>query len=356
MDTVAERQMVVRGARDIEPMRLGKLRRVSIGRRQDYERRHIRLDLHAADFHIDLRIARGRLHRAVVTQHLFDRARHQRRIRAQHAQLVRIAPQRKHPVTDQIGGRFVAREQQQHHERDQLLFAQRIGLVAGHHQSADQVAARTASALFDLLDEICPQRIEGLDDMDRHFDSRCDHVGFYHAVGPPLELLVIVARHPKHLRDHHHRQRIRQVRHHLEIAFARSALEQRRREFADARFKILDPGRRERLADQPAQPRMDRGIGKDDARRAAEYRQSHFQKRRPRRHARKTLRITQDRERVRVARHQRHRNEQVHQMGRAAVKRLVMRVRVGAVRLVPRIEIDARRLCCGCHLLRCASR
>src|SRR5579884_2410380 len=85
---------------------------------------------------------------------------------------------------------------------------------------------------------------------------------------------------------------------------------------------------------------MDWRVGEDHARRVAEDPDALVEEWRINRHAGKAFIIAQDGERVLIAADQRHREEKIQHVRRAAIERLVMRIWIGAIRFVPRIEID----------------
>src|SRR5260370_21900739 len=76
VDALAKRQVIVRAARDVESLRLGKLRRVAIRRAKHYRDYRPRLYASPAHFSVVLREAHQHLHRAVIAQHLLDSPRH----------------------------------------------------------------------------------------------------------------------------------------------------------------------------------------------------------------------------------------------------------------------------------------
>ena len=73
---------------------------------------------------------------------------------AQQFDLIGMTPQRQHPVADKVGRRFVAREQQQNHEGQQFVGAERFVLVMRRDQRTDQILARlTAPAFYFTADK-----------------------------------------------------------------------------------------------------------------------------------------------------------------------------------------------------------
>jgi len=117
-------------------------------------------------------------------------------------------------------------------------------------------------------------------------------------------------------------------------------VEQQIGELADLRLELADAPRGKGAAYQPPQPGMDRRIREHHARRVAENADALFEEPRARRHARKMFMVVQHGGAIGVARYQRHRQKDVEQPRRARHQRLVIRVGIGAKRLIPRVEID----------------
>src|SRR5208282_2849197 len=157
MDSLAKRQMVVGGARDIELVRVREMRGIAVRRRYHHEYARVRLQIGATEVDVVRYRADRRLYGPVVAQHLFDRIRHQFGLAAQRRDLVRIARQRQRPVADQIGGGLVAGQQQQQNELQQLARAQRFALFVRGDERAYQVGSRLRAALFNFLQKIGAQ-------------------------------------------------------------------------------------------------------------------------------------------------------------------------------------------------------
>ena len=68
-----KRQVIVRAARDVESLRLGKLCRVAIRRAEHNRDYRARFYSSPAHFSVVPREAQQHLHRAVIAQHLLDR-------------------------------------------------------------------------------------------------------------------------------------------------------------------------------------------------------------------------------------------------------------------------------------------
>src|SRR4051794_18375821 len=85
---------------------------------------------------------------------------------------------------------------------------------------------------------------------------------------------------------------------------------------------------------------MDRRIGKHHARSVAEDAVPLFEERRARRHAGESFMVAQDGGAISIARHERHRQKDVEQPRRPHHQRPVVRIGIGAKRLVPWVEIN----------------
>ena len=140
--------------------------------------------------------------------------------------------------------------------------------------------------------------------------------------------------------DHHHREWIGQIGHHIDPVLVDHTIQQQIGKFADFTLKLADPARREGAAHQPAKTRMYRRIGKNHAWRVTEHADALLEERRTRRHAREMLMVAQYGSAIGIPGHQRHWQENLEQPWRPAHKWLVVRIRIGAERLVPRVEID----------------
>src|SRR5215469_13684265 len=102
----AESEMLIRLSSYLERVRIGKLLRVAICRGHHDESYCICLELNTIDYDISFRITRSGLDRAIVAQHLLDRARHQLRLAYQLLHLFGITAQCEHSVADQVGSGF----------------------------------------------------------------------------------------------------------------------------------------------------------------------------------------------------------------------------------------------------------
>jgi hypothetical protein len=94
----------------------------------------------------------------------------------------------------------------------------------------------------------------------------------------------VLGRHAQHVRDDHHGQRIREVRHNVDSAPTGGPVEQHVGELADLRLELPDAPRRKRAAHQPAEPGVDWRIGEHHTRRVTEDADALFEEWRARGH------------------------------------------------------------------------
>jgi hypothetical protein len=110
---VAEGEVAVVGALDVEPVGVGKAPRVAVGGVHPGINAFARLELPPARLVRDCDHARERAARPVVTQAFLDRIRGKFRPRPQLRKLRGVAQEREYPVADQVRGGLVPGEQQQ---------------------------------------------------------------------------------------------------------------------------------------------------------------------------------------------------------------------------------------------------
>jgi hypothetical protein len=153
-----EGDVLVRAARDVEPVRVGELRRVAIGGREHRHDRGVLRDHLATDLEVLARDADGEEDRPVEAQALVDRGREQLGLRAQALGLLGVRDQRTDPVPDQADGGLEARDEQARRVREQLARGEAIALLLRRDQVAEQVVPARAAARGDQLLEVAAQR------------------------------------------------------------------------------------------------------------------------------------------------------------------------------------------------------
>ncbi len=154
---------------------------------------------------------------------------------------------------------------------EQLDLVELVPRFLGRDQAGEQIVARRRAALRDEAAEVVGQRLPGGDAAapDLGIRSEPDQVEAARDVeAPPLEALVVLDGHAEHLADHHDRNRVRELLDEVHRAARGHTVEQAVDDLLDPWPQSLDHARRERLADEPAQPRVIRRI-------AVEHRQAH---------------------------------------------------------------------------------
>ena len=113
MVAVAQGEMMIQFAGDIETVRVGEMTRVAIGRRQHGQDEVPAVNRLAAAFHVFRGNAAHELHGAIVPQELLDGRGNQGGVVPKPSQLVGMSEQRDEAVAQQVGGGLVAGGQQE---------------------------------------------------------------------------------------------------------------------------------------------------------------------------------------------------------------------------------------------------
>ena len=142
MDAVAEREVRVGIAPDVEGLRVGELRRVAVGRAHQQQDPVAGLDRLIGNRHVLARDSHRPLQRAVVAQALLDAGLHVRRLVAQQAELLGQPQERRQRVADQVLGRLVAGVDEQDARVQHVVAGQRRVVALDLHQPAHHVVAR----------------------------------------------------------------------------------------------------------------------------------------------------------------------------------------------------------------------
>ena len=202
----------------------GELVGVAVGRGNEPADAVILVDELAAHLHILAGDALDGLHRRVVAQRLFRHPHHHPgRVLPQHIPLVAVAHQRQRAVADEVDGGFVAGQQQQRGVDQHLLAGEHAGLfAAGQHRN--EVVGRPLEALFHHRVDIFQHRLHPVGEF-------LHPVGF--APGDVQQLLgdaaddgALFLGDAHHIGDDQHRQRRRQIAHHIEVALRLRVVQQ----------------------------------------------------------------------------------------------------------------------------------
>jgi hypothetical protein len=114
VDAEAEGDMAIVAARDVEPVGIGEVRGISVGRADRGDHEGALRDRLAAQLHLRVGDAGGPLDGAVVAQQLFHRAADQGGLAAQALELRGVLQEGEQAVADQVHGGLVARDEEQH--------------------------------------------------------------------------------------------------------------------------------------------------------------------------------------------------------------------------------------------------
>ncbi|GGI89150.1 hypothetical protein GCM10011581_27830 [Saccharopolyspora subtropica] len=228
---MAEGEVPAVGAGDVQFLRAGGVRRVTVGGRQPHQHGAALGDGDSAQFHVLGGKARcGAFHRPVVAQQFLDRTGQQVRFVAQQPQLVGVGEQGQHPVADEVDGGLMARDEQQLHHAEQFPLGQLVALVGGHHQRADQIGlvvgvngvVHPRAGLRDqrgqvlLADPSGPLALGGAFLGQRRGE---------HHPGPLAEVVAVLEPDAEQLADHRDRQREGQRRDQVDLALPGHAIE-----------------------------------------------------------------------------------------------------------------------------------
>src|SRR4030095_2208373 len=144
VDPAAERLMMYVPPRHVEAVWLRVNLRISIGGGEEHEHRLAATHRAAADAAFGRGDAPALRHRRLEAQNLLDGVVDQRGVGAQLVELRRVPKQEPHAVADEIGGGYVAGDQQQFAHRHDLVVVETIAGLFRGDQRAEQVVPRRA--------------------------------------------------------------------------------------------------------------------------------------------------------------------------------------------------------------------
>ena len=222
VSAVAEAEVRVGMAPDVEALRIGELRRITIGRGEHAHDLLARLDGLAAEVEIGGRGPHHELERRLVAERLLDGRTGQAGVLVAQAPLIGIAQDVEHAAADRIHCGLVAAVQQEHALRQDLDLAQRarrLLLGPGPEQPSDQiVAGRAAVILHDRAHEIRHLLHRVAQGGDRlRVAERSDGEIQRDGVDPALEAFGVVARRAQQLGDYPRRQPQGEVGHQIHL-------------------------------------------------------------------------------------------------------------------------------------------
>ena len=251
MTAATEREVFRVGPADVEAVGFREALGIVIGGAEDGDH-----DIAAADrVAAELDVGRGPavqrpLDRPFVAQHLLDRARNERWVGSHLLELLGMCQQVDDGVADQADRRLVAGDDQEYDRAEQLRLRERVLVVAGGQERADQIVARLCppggEESRQVRDEIAHLRGEPLEliVVEHGRDDR---------VRPLLEASVVAVRYSQHLGDHRDREREGVLGGEIHLPARLHSVQQLVGDRLDPRAQLLDHFRRERLRDQAAQ-------------------------------------------------------------------------------------------------------
>ncbi len=155
-----------------------------------------------------------------------------------------------------VDGRLVAGVEEQDAGGDQLPLGQRVAVVHDGRQAADQVVARVGAPVREEGPQVVPELDARLDRLARRGLGWVELVHEADVGRPRPQLVAIRLRDPEQLGDDRHRQRLDIVCDEVDLARAADRVEQAVDDRLDAPAHGFDGSRRERLEDQPPEPRV----------------------------------------------------------------------------------------------------
>ncbi len=155
-----------------------------------------------------------------------------------------------------VDRRLVARVEQQHARPDQLPLGQLVAVVDDRRQPADQVVARVRPSLAEQVAKVCRELEARLNGLVRGLVGRVELIHEADVRRPRPKEMAIGLRDPEELGDHGDRQRLGIVGDEVDLAAAAEVIDQTVDDRLDVRPEPLDGPRRERAADETAQPRV----------------------------------------------------------------------------------------------------
>jgi hypothetical protein len=243
VDAVAEGEVLVGGAADVEAVGVGDERGVAVGGGEVEEQALADLESLAAELEGLVDPPRNDLHGGVVAEHLLDGGGDEGGVVAQGGPLLGVAGEGPRAVADQVAGGLVAGEQQHGGEHQQLGLAEVLAVVLGGTQGGQQVVLRLGAARGDQRGDVGGELVEAPGDRGelagRGSRARGTRRSSRRRGGPGPG----PRRHAEHLHDDRRGQRDRQRGHQLDRAGLGGAVEGLAHELLDARAQPLDRAR-----------------------------------------------------------------------------------------------------------------
>ena len=139
MDPEPESHVAIVRARDVEPVGIGEMPGIAVGRPDGGNDQGPAGDLPALNLDISGGEPSRPLHRAVIAQELLDRGGDEAGIALELLELVGMTEQGEQPVADEVHRGLVPGDEQQHAHGQHLALAQLVSLLLGRDEQAQQV-------------------------------------------------------------------------------------------------------------------------------------------------------------------------------------------------------------------------
>ena len=192
----------------------------------------------------------------VVPQELLDRGRQEVRLGSQPGQRVGMAEERPPAVPRAVDRGLVTRVQEQDAGPDQLGLGQRVAVVDDRGEGADQVVARPAAPFGEQVAQVRPELDAGLDGLARRRLRRVQLVHQAEVGRPGSEEVAVRGRDAQQLGDDRHGQRLHELGDEVGLPGLAHVVDQAVDDGLDPAPHRLHGPWRERLEDQPSEPRV----------------------------------------------------------------------------------------------------
>src|SRR5215472_10732069 len=162
VDAEAERHVAIVGAGEVEPVGIGEMAGVPVGRADGGNDHASAWDLAAADLNVSIGDPCRPLDRAVVSQKLLDGGRDERRIVLELCHLVGMLEQGQRAIADQVHRGLVTSDEEEQAHGEQLTLVQLVALLFNGDQETEKVRLWMFPAFRKQTKEIVSKMPAGL--------------------------------------------------------------------------------------------------------------------------------------------------------------------------------------------------
>ena len=226
---------------------------VAVRRGQAAHHEHALLDGLAAHLDLPQRDAARHLHGRVVAEELLDGAAVQRRVGAQALELVGVAEEGEGAVADEVHGRLVAGDVEEHHLLEELLVREHVAVLLGGEQAREKIVGQVVPLPLDDVEHELAHLGGGVEDGAHEVGVGDGLQGADERARPLPELLAVGRGHAQHLGDDGERQGEGVVGHELHVPGVGRPVERLVHQLLDTRAQVLDAAGGEGLGDELAQ-------------------------------------------------------------------------------------------------------